>query len=74
MTRKSLLKSWEAAAISENTKGRAMLRKESEEFIVASEWLPKGSKNPPHGGYVKGLCCKETKEIVERRSARTIVR
>jgi hypothetical protein len=41
----SLLKSWEAAAISENTKGRAVLRKESEESRVTSEHPPNGGVN-----------------------------
>jgi len=45
MTRKSVLKPSEADAISENTKGMAVLRKESEESIVASESLMKVGMN-----------------------------
>jgi hypothetical protein len=73
MTRKSLLKSWEAAAISENTKGRVKLRKESEESIVASEHLPRGGVNAPRGAYVKGLCCKEAEEFCGTGVERSIV-
>jgi hypothetical protein len=50
-----------------------MLWKESEESILASEWLPKGNMNPAQGGYVKGLCCKETKEFCGKGVERRIV-
>jgi hypothetical protein len=50
-----------------------MLWKESEESEVASERLPKGSMNLPQGGYVKGLCCKETKEFCGKGVERRIV-
>lgn len=49
------------------------LCEESEESVLASEWLLKGSLNLPQGGYVKGLCCKETNEFCGKGVERRIV-